>query len=362
MSNYKKKAQNLKNQLGETITKVKNSMESESSKNNKEKEIVHKQNQIEEFLEKIKSSDEKEQGKLSSEQIEINFREITEKLQDQLDSDHLYNNRLIQLPWWGLDLINNRKGVEQLVKAEILKLSTDIDKLTITDLDYDYQFDFDRYLYIAQILMSIDSNLKNLKEKLVPSIINNEEIFWRNYFYQIEIILMELGLCSKLGKAIIKLAKNVKDSENRINKHQNKESKQPAMQDKNQKGKIQKQAEPIETKESLNSKFIDICNFQNQKVRNKAKQINKISYTQQNENPYSERTKQKNALLNKVQKAQHNKIQGLLGNHDPKYKLKSVCEEKEKILKKLNDSQEQDLILSELELGVNDALNYTDDE
>eukprot|EP00347_Sterkiella_histriomuscorum_P018903 403343727 len=239
MSYFYKTAQNLKNQLGHKIIQVRDFLQSEQyNRNDNEKQIAHTQNQIEEFLEKIKSSDEIEQGKISSDQIERDFRQISEKIQQKLDSDTLFNNRLIMLPWWGLDLLNNRKGVEQLVKAEILKLSTDISRLTITDLDYDYQFDFDRYLYIAQILIKIDPNLKNLKEELVPSIIHEEEIFWRNYFYQIEIILMELGLCSKLGKAIIKLAKNVQDSENRMNKHPINESNQPTINKRKLKQKV----------------------------------------------------------------------------------------------------------------------------
>ncbi|CDW86379.1 UNKNOWN [Stylonychia lemnae] len=141
-----------------------------------------------------------EEGQEDSEIIEKAFKLLAESSVDQ-DSESAHNNRLIMLPWWGLDMQNSRQGIEQIVKQEVLKLSQDVQKLSSQQIEFEYDFDFDRYLYVAQIMLRIDPTLNMVMNDLVPDLVEEDD-FWRNYFYNIEIIKAQLGLVNRLGDPI----------------------------------------------------------------------------------------------------------------------------------------------------------------
>ena len=46
-----------------------------------------------------------------------------------------------------------------------------------------------------------DLNLKKIRHDIVPELIEEDD-FWRNYFYKIEVIKAVMGLPNELGAAI----------------------------------------------------------------------------------------------------------------------------------------------------------------
>ena len=59
----------------------------------------------------------------------------------------------------------------------------------------------DQYAFISIALLKYDRNLSDTREKLVPVEVN-EENFWRNYYYQIELLKAEFGAPTRLGSKI----------------------------------------------------------------------------------------------------------------------------------------------------------------
>ena len=51
------------------------------------------------------------------------------------------------------------------------------------------------------MMIKLDQNLRNLREKITPDLVSEED-FWRNYFYEVEKILQENNLPSRLGGRI----------------------------------------------------------------------------------------------------------------------------------------------------------------
>ena len=54
---------------------------------------------------------------------------------------------------------------------------------------------------MAQIMLKLDKNLRDVRHQLVPDMVEEED-FWRNYFYQMEVIKAVMGLENELGSRI----------------------------------------------------------------------------------------------------------------------------------------------------------------
>ena len=50
-------------------------------------------------------------------------------------------------------------------------------------------------------MLKLDLNLKKTRHELVPELINEDD-FWRNYFYKIEMLKRSMGLPTCLGAPI----------------------------------------------------------------------------------------------------------------------------------------------------------------
>ena len=59
----------------------------------------------------------------------------------------------------------------------------------------------EQHAFISIALLKYDRNLSDSREKLVPEEVS-EENFWRNYYYQIELIKAEFGVPTRLGPKI----------------------------------------------------------------------------------------------------------------------------------------------------------------
>ena len=102
------------------------------------------------------------------------------------------------LPWEGKPVDQSR----QLTKC-IFSLGIDEEALLLQEEELEYEFDFnmDHYVVLAQIMLKLDLNLKKTRHELVPEMIN-EDNFWRNYFYKIEVIKRNIGISARLGPAV----------------------------------------------------------------------------------------------------------------------------------------------------------------
>ena len=67
--------------------------------------------------------------------------------------------------------------------------------------EFKFDFDMDAYAFISVAMLKFDKNLDSTRDKVVPDEIDDED-FWRNYFYTIEIFKAELGLPTRLGDKI----------------------------------------------------------------------------------------------------------------------------------------------------------------
>ena len=72
---------------------------------------------------------------------------------------------------------------------------------TKEELEYDFNFDLDRYVVLAQIMLKLDKNLRDVRHQLVPDMVEEDD-FWRNYFYQLECTKAIMGLENELGNRI----------------------------------------------------------------------------------------------------------------------------------------------------------------
>lgn len=77
---------------------------------------------------------------------------------------------------------------EEKMKEQILALSSDSRNfLRSPPVGVDFQFDFNLAYPVAMATLEEDPNLKEMRFKLVPKQINEEQ-FWRNYFYRVSLI------------------------------------------------------------------------------------------------------------------------------------------------------------------------------
>mmetsp|Transcript_19152 Transcript_19152/g.26567 ORF Transcript_19152/g.26567 Transcript_19152/m.26567 type:complete len:150 (-) Transcript_19152:88-537(-) len=98
------------------------------------------------------------------------------------------------MPWDGL-----QRDASKEVKKEIYALAKDELALTITkdEREFGFRFNINNYFVLAVIMIKYDRNLGDVRERLVPTEIDEDE-FWFNYFYQIECIKHKLGLPNML--------------------------------------------------------------------------------------------------------------------------------------------------------------------
>lgn len=90
-------------------------------------------------------------------------------------------------PWVGY-------AEEEILKEQILSLSQDSRNfLKSPPVGVDFQFDFNLAYPVAMVTLEEDSNLKDMRFKLVPKHIN-EEGFWRNYFYRVSLVKQSIQL------------------------------------------------------------------------------------------------------------------------------------------------------------------------
>ena len=94
------------------------------------------------------------------------------------------------LPWEGLQRTQSKE-----LRKEVYALAKDENALTITkeELEFGFRFNMNNFFILALILMKYDRNLKDVRERLVPGEVEEDE-FWFNYFYQIELCKHKLGL------------------------------------------------------------------------------------------------------------------------------------------------------------------------
>jgi hypothetical protein len=84
-------------------------------------------------------------------------------------------------PWVGY-------AEEEMLKEQITELSTDSRNFLRQPPDgVDFNFDFNIAYPVAMVTLEEDVNLKEMRFKLVPVKIS-EENFWRNYFYRVSLI------------------------------------------------------------------------------------------------------------------------------------------------------------------------------
>ena len=102
------------------------------------------------------------------------------------------------LPWNGL---HEEQGL-QLVK-EVYDISQKTDNLIATreEHEYEFKFELDQYVVLAQIMLKLDKNLRDVRHQLVPDMVEEED-FWRNYFYQLECCKAVMGIDNNLGSRI----------------------------------------------------------------------------------------------------------------------------------------------------------------
>ena len=68
-------------------------------------------------------------------------------------------------------------------------------------MEFRFDFNLETYTFLAVVMSKFCPKLDDVRVALVPDEVNENE-FWRNYFYQIELWKKEQGLSHKLGERI----------------------------------------------------------------------------------------------------------------------------------------------------------------
>ncbi|EAR83675.2 BSD domain protein (macronuclear) [Tetrahymena thermophila SB210] len=138
------------------------------------------------------------------------------------------------LPWEGLKAIKSNQNGNMIdsIKEEILDLSLQEDYFLIDDENYMYPFEFniEDYKYQAIKILSVDPNLEFMRSKLVPKKIKDEK-FWKNYFYNVEIIKMKYNMANKINQTE-RLEQVAIQLENNNSAEQAEEQKQQLLENK----------------------------------------------------------------------------------------------------------------------------------
>mmetsp|Transcript_17088 Transcript_17088/g.19191 ORF Transcript_17088/g.19191 Transcript_17088/m.19191 type:complete len:281 (+) Transcript_17088:95-937(+) len=145
-------------------------------------------------VEQIKSRIEQEKKILQEEQAKIEQKE------------HDYDDENIgELPWDSEGVKKLGEQVQSDFKKDILNLSQsrDIFFINAKYFNFEYEFDYDGSIPIARAILAMDPQLGDIRFTLVPKKLR-EETFWRNYFYQIEVLKLKYGLETDLREKLFK--------------------------------------------------------------------------------------------------------------------------------------------------------------
>ena len=104
------------------------------------------------------------------------------------------------MPWEGL----HTPELSRKVRKEVLALGKEDELLSREpdELEQAFNFDMNVYSYLAVVLVKTDNNLAATYEKLVPDLVDDDH-FWCNYFYEIELIKHAHGLPSLIGGQVV---------------------------------------------------------------------------------------------------------------------------------------------------------------
>jgi len=142
------------------------------------------------FLGKVKDAVASNVNKIKSEVTD--FLEENKKLEEKAKAEEKRQQEA-QLPWETVKIINNSNGnIRDIIKEEILDLSTSEENFLTEESNYMFEFEFDmeECKYQAIKLMEYDQRLGLLRNSIVPSKVSDER-FWKNYFYNVELIKMK---------------------------------------------------------------------------------------------------------------------------------------------------------------------------
>ncbi|KAL1229616.1 Synapse-associated protein [Trichinella spiralis] len=91
---------------------------------------------------------------------------------------------------------------EFLVKKQIMSLSLDEEAfLRAPPIGTEFSFDFDSYVSQAEAALKADPNLENIRFRLVPRKIKEED-FWRNYFYRVHLVRSNAAAAAELATPV----------------------------------------------------------------------------------------------------------------------------------------------------------------
>ena len=87
----------------------------------------------------------------------------------------------------------------EVIKEEILDLSLKEENFLIDEENYMYEFPFvlEDYIYVAMKMYEYDARIPIIRKKLVPNKVSEEQ-FWKNYFYNIEVIKLKNNMQNRI--------------------------------------------------------------------------------------------------------------------------------------------------------------------
>jgi len=98
----------------------------------------------------------------------------------------------VKPPWLDLPQLDNETAEE--VRKQIMSLpKSKRNFLEHPPPEANFQFNYDDYLPVALVALQEDTNLSDIRFRLVPQYIR-EPKFWRNYFYRVSMIKAAYGL------------------------------------------------------------------------------------------------------------------------------------------------------------------------
>jgi len=142
------------------------------------------------FLGKVKDAVASNVNKIKSEVTD--FLEENKKLEEKAKAEEKRQQEA-KLPWETVKIVNNSNGnIRDIIREEILDLSTSEENFLTEESNYMFEFEFDmeECKYQAIKLMEYDQRLGLLRNAIVPSKVSDER-FWKNYFYNVELIKMK---------------------------------------------------------------------------------------------------------------------------------------------------------------------------
>mmetsp|Transcript_21398 Transcript_21398/g.20576 ORF Transcript_21398/g.20576 Transcript_21398/m.20576 type:complete len:161 (+) Transcript_21398:11-493(+) len=150
----------LKDKVSASVSKMKNYLDEEMKQMQEEQEKMKEQNKEEEILEKIMFGEDFSGDKDDHELMQNAFKYLQEDELEDLRNPN--KKRIVLLPWQGIDIQNNKRGMEKLVKEEVLRISNDESKFLMDRYDFEFEFDFNNYIYVALMLKRKDPKLAEM--------------------------------------------------------------------------------------------------------------------------------------------------------------------------------------------------------